>query len=237
MLRVDHLHAGYGPVTIVRDVSFAVAAGEIVGVVAPNGTGKSTLFKAICGLCDTHAGTVRWSPDPSGPAQDILRYPVAKRVRLGIRYVPERSDVFAELTVYDNLRIAMEAIGESWSEAAFESGIGSLFPLLVERRRAAAQTLSGGQRRMLSLAMALVQRPRLLLVDEPFAGLAPAVVGTLAAVLRGIKDTGVALAVIDHNLGAMLALSDRIVLLRLGAVVFDRPRGEVTEADILAAFT
>lgn len=236
MLQVSDLDAGYGPVTIVSSLTLTLRDREIIGVVAPNGTGKSTLFKAICGLCDVYKGTLEWSVDGEAATVDLRTLSVAQRVRAGVRYVPERSEIFAESSVYDNLQIASEAIARPWSVQDFEEGLGRLFPLLVERRSASADSLSGGQRRMLSVAMALVQEPKLLLVDEPFAGLAPAVVTSLIEVFRGIRNMGVSLAVIDHNLPAILSLSDRIVLLRLGRMHFDRPRTEVSESDILEAF-
>ncbi len=128
MLQVNDLDAGYGPVTIVRKLTLTLRDREITGVVAPNGTGKSTLFKAISGLCDVYTGALEWTSEIEGSAVNLRSLSIAQRVRAGVRYVPERSEVFAESSVYDNLRTASEAIGRAWSVHEFEGGLGELFP-------------------------------------------------------------------------------------------------------------
>ena len=179
---------------------------------------------------------MKYSSGAAADAVDLSAWSVAARVRAGIRYVPERSDVFPGMSVEENVELASLAVGRPWTKSMLEQEIGALFPALIERRHAPAETLCGGQRRMLSLSMALVQEPRLLLIDEPFAGLAPMVVDDLTASLRLISRRGIGVAVIDHNITAILALADRIVLLKLGEVVFDRPREAVQESMILEAF-
>lgn len=235
MLTVEGLRAGYGPVEVLHGVSLDVRAGEILGVMAPNGAGKSTLFKALCGLCDVHAGRIAYAD--GAERHDITRWPTSTRVRKGIRYVPEKSEVFPDQAVRENLALARLAIGKPALTDALEQEIAAIFPVLSEKRHALAGTLSGGQKRMLSLAMALVQDPKVLLVDEPFAGLAPGIVASLIASLRAIRDLRIAVAVIDHNLSATLSFSDHILMLRLGKVVLDERGAAVSEERILQVFS
>ena len=235
VLSLRDVTAGYGKVEIVRRVSLDLRPAEIIGLIAPNGAGKSTLLRSIAGFCDVQAGAVTYRTEDDGVA-DLVGWSTSRRVREGIRYVPERADLFGRLSVVENLKIAALAVDRNWSDRILDDEITPLFSVIADRYAERAENLSGGQRRALSLAMALVQRPRVLLVDEPFAGLAPAIVETLSQSLLQIRDRGLAMILIDHNLPTVLRTSDRIIVLRLGDMIMDRPRAEVSEDIVLEAF-
>jgi ABC-type branched-subunit amino acid transport system ATPase component len=208
LLAVRDLVAGYGDHEILRGLSLTVEPGEIVAVIGPNGAGKSTLLKAIAGLLPARRGDVRFSDRDLagvGPAEIIAR---------GLCYVPQEGNVFASLSVWENLTIgaftAPEALARR-AETAFE-----LFPVLRERRRFRAGTLSGGERQMLALAMALMTEPALLLLDEPSAGLAPALQRLTFERVRAINGHGVSVVLVEQTARAALALCHRGYVLTMG---------------------
>jgi branched-chain amino acid transport system ATP-binding protein len=213
LLRVEGLEVGYGPLTVLREVSLGVDGGEIVAVIGANGAGKTTLLKGISGLLPPARGSVRLD------GQDITRVSPHAIVRRGVSQVPEGRQVFAELTVRDNLELGAFAWsrGGAARQAELEH-VFTVFPILRERATQMAGTLSGGQQQMLAVGRALMARPKLLLLDEPSLGLAPLVVRTIFEVIVGLKERGLGILLVEQNARAALAMADRAYVLETGRV-------------------
>lgn len=220
-LQVCALTAGYTPeVDILNGVNLEVGPGEIITVLGPNGAGKSTLMKAIAGLVAARSGNVTlFGADLAGAAAHSM-------VRRGLAYVPQVRNIFARLNVEENLDLGAYARGDRGAIAQDKQRMFGLFPRLKERRRQAAGTLSGGERQMVAMARALMARPRLLMLDEPSAGLSPKMVGVLFAKIREVRDTGVTILMVEQNARAALVISDRGVVLADGR---DRLAGPAQE--------
>lgn len=210
MLTVEGLTAGYGASLVLRGVSLQVAPGEAVALLGRNGSGRSTLAKALMGLVPAR-GEVSWRQQR---LQGLAAHEIA---RLGLGYVPESRDVFGTLTVHQNLLLGLKpGAGEGLLDEAY-----ALFEPLRRRRHTVAAVLSGGEQQMLSLARTLMGQPQLLIVDEPTEGLAPQVVEVVAQVLAERRAGGMALLLIEQRLGRVQALADRVLLLGRGEVVFE----------------
>lgn len=223
ILETTALRAGYTDVNILHDVSISVPAGGIVAVIGPNGAGKSTLLKTVYGLLKPRGGKVLFSPDGAG--QDITGMKPNHITALGMNYVPQLDNVFSNMTVWENLEM-----GAYLRPASFEQQVDkvfSLFPYLQERRRQRAGTLSGGERHMLALARSLMIDPRLLLLDEPSAGLAPAVVDEVFAKIKEINSRGIALVIVEQNARRSLALAHYAYVLDMGRGRFEGPGAEL----------
>src|SRR3954451_10007903 len=204
MLRVEGLKAAYGPVVALDGISFEVPQGAITAVLGANGAGKTSLLRTISGLVRARAGRIEFD------GREIGRESPEAIARLGVAHVPEGRGVIEELTVEENLRLGGRDLNR-----AFE-----LFPVLDERRRRAASTLSGGERQMLVLARALLARPRLLLLDEPSLGLAPRVAAQIVGLLRDLREqTGLTVLLVEQNARSALSVADRGVVLALGRIV------------------
>jgi branched-chain amino acid transport system ATP-binding protein len=208
-LTVEALEAGYEPgLPIVRGASLTVAAGEIVAVLGPNGAGKSTLVKAVAGLVPVRAGRVRLDAD------DITGVPAHRLVHRGLAFVPQTENVFARLTVAENLELAAALTKAHGADrAARLAPVYAMFPDLERQRSLPAGRLSGGQRQMLAVARALIARPRVLMLDEPSAGLSPKLVAQVFAKLAEVRASGVTLVLVEQNVKAALALADRAAVL------------------------
>jgi branched-chain amino acid transport system ATP-binding protein len=204
---VRDLVAGYEPgAPVVRGASLSAERGEIVVVLGPNGAGKSSLIKAVAGLIPIEAGSVRLD------GEELTGVATHELVRRGVGYVPQTENIFPLMSVEDNLRLAGDLL--PYSEATRRiAEVFSLFPDLAERRRIVAGHLSGGQRQMLAIARALIARPRVLLLDEPSAGLSPKLVDAVSARLAAIRATGVAIVLIEQNARVALAIGDRAYVL------------------------
>lgn len=214
MLSVESLTTEYGAVRAVDNVSLEVPAGSVTAVLGANGAGKTTLLRTVSGLVRPRAGTVRLDE------QEITGLAVEEIVRRGLAHVPEGRGVIGELTVEENLRL-----GGVWRrrEATPLSELYDQFPRLGERRRQPASTLSGGERQMLSIARALVARPRALLLDEPSLGLAPMLVAQIMALVRRLADRlSLAVLLVEQNARSALSIANRGVVLNLGRVVADQ---------------
>jgi len=212
VLQVSDLTAGYRDVTVLRELSLTVPEGGFVSVIGPNGAGKSTLLKAVYGLATLRAGTIMLHID--GVARDVTASKPYTLTRLGMNYVPQLANTFSEMSVHENLEIG--AVGGRGNDAERIEKTYGAFPMLRERRRQRAGTLSGGYRQMLALARALVAEPRLLLLDEPSAGLAPRVVDELFAKLAEINAMGIALLMVEQNARRALAASRYAYVLDMG---------------------
>lgn len=220
LLAADNLIAGYGPVDILHGVSLRVEPGEFVTVIGPNGSGKSTLLKAIFGLVTPRSGRVTFD------GQDMAGWPPERRPRRGLGYVPQAANVFAALTVAENLE--MGAFIRKAGAAARMGEMYELFPDLAAQRRRRAGNLSGGQRQMLALARALMLDPKLLLLDEPSAGLSPAIMETVFSRIKRIQEQGVAAVIVEQNAREALSISQRAYVLADGS-----NRLENTAAELL----
>ena len=210
LLEVQGLVSGYGKVTVLHGVTFNVAAGEIVVVLGPNGAGKSTLMKTIAGHLTPTSGTVTLE------GADITGLSAGDAARRGVGYVPQEQNVFRELTVRDNLRVAgLRFAGmQDRLDAVF-----TRFPFLAERANQRAATLSGGERQTLAVSSALVGDPRVLLLDEPSAGLAPLFIKRMVTWVQELADTGMGVAwVVEQNPEMVLAASTRTYLVEGGRV-------------------
>ena len=215
LLEVAGLAAGYGETEILHGVSMRVEAGEIVTIIGPNGCGKSTLMKAIVGLVGVRAGRVSFRGD------DISNRATERIVRSGLAYVPQSDNVFPSLTIRENLEMGAFTRKDDFRGRVDE--MFALFPDLGSRPSLKAGNLSGGQRQMLAIARALMLDPELLLLDEPSAGLSPAMVGTTFERLRGVNGAGVSLLLVEQNARQALAMSDRGYVLAGGENRLDGP--------------
>ena len=216
MLQVHNLTAGYGPLTVLNDVSLTLPPGARLGVFGHNGAGKTTLLRCIVGALRPREGRVEVEGAETGTAT------VAENVRRGIAFVPQGHNVFPNLTVEQNLRIAGLLFDPSFVTQVFD-----LFPVLAERRQQCAGSMSGGEQQMLALGMALMTKPKWLLLDEPTTGLAPVIVRNVMRRLADINARmGVGLIVVEQNVPATLKIVDQTLILRSGRVVF---QGSATE--------
>ena len=221
LLATRDLVAGYVPeVDILNGVSIHVGEGEIVTVIGPNGAGKSTLIKTIFGLLRPRGGTITFDGD------EISLLKPHECTRRGLSYVPQLDNVFPTLTVEENLE--MGALDRSKTQDQMER-MYELFPRLGERRTQAAGTMSGGERQMVAMARALMPDPRVLLLDEPSAGLAPAFVDAIFEKVRDVNRAGVTIVMVEQNARRALAMSNRGYVLDLGQDRFEGPGRELLE--------
>jgi ABC-type branched-subunit amino acid transport system ATPase component len=209
LLEASGLEAGYDDALILHGVSIEASADRIVTIVGPNGAGKSTLLKTVYGLLRPRAGSVRFAGDDvTGERPDRL-------TRRGLSYVPQLDNVFPSLTIAENLQVGSLVLPRAERRAEVDRVL-ELFPVLGGRRRQRAGVLSGGQRKLLALARALVARPKLLLLDEPSAGLSPVAIDDVFEKLLEIRALGIAIVMVEQNARRALALSDTGYVLDMG---------------------
>jgi branched-chain amino acid transport system ATP-binding protein len=213
MLRIHDLTAGYGAAPVLQGVSLHVEKGETVALLGPNGAGKSTLMAAITGTIRNRSGEIALD------GRNLIEAASHDVVSHGVALVPEGRLVFPPFTVEDNLRLGAVRLKGSARER-FDFAYG-LFPRLAERRRQAAGTLSGGEQQMLAIGRALMSAPRLLLLDEPFLGLAPMVVSEIRAALEKLRQTGMTLLMVEQKLDIALSFASRAYVLIKGRVVLE----------------
>jgi len=216
MLEVRGLDIAYGAFEVLHKVDIAVGERRIVGLFGHNGAGKSSLLKGIYGLLPVRAGRVTFD------GHDTTNERPFERAARGIRLMPQEGNVFRSLTVEDNLRLgALRLAGDATVHAARFENVYGTFPILRERRRQRASVLSGGERQMLALSIALMTRPKLLLLDEPSAGLAPFLVQRMFEMIRVIRDRfGMAVLLVEQNVNEALRIVDEACVLEEGRVVF-----------------
>ncbi len=230
MLAVDDLHVHYGRVPAVRGVSFAVERGEIVCLVGPNGAGKSTTLLAVAGAVAPTRGTILLDGRPIGgqPPEAIAR--------AGISLVPEGRHVFTQLSVEENIRLgAQMRTDRAGVEKDFQRMLAE-FPFLGGRLATTGGKLSGGEQQQLVIARALMTSPRLMLLDEPALGLAPLVVETVYRILRGLRDAGLTLLVVEQSTHRALANADRLYVIRSGTIVLHGRSGDLDEKAVEQAY-
>ena len=210
MLEIGDLHVAYGQVEAVRGISLTLMPRQIVSVIGPNGAGKTTLLAAVMGLLPSR-GVLRFE------GEDLRTLDVEARVERGLCLVPEKRELFGELSVLDNLRLG--AYSRRLDTGLLRQRLDAVyqrFPRLAERRGQRASTLSGGERQMLALGRALMSAPRLLMLDEPSLGLAPLIVQEILAIVRALRDDGVAILLVEQNARAALDISDHGYVLETG---------------------
>ncbi|MDP3809601.1 MAG: ABC transporter ATP-binding protein [Hydrogenophaga sp.] len=222
MLEIQDLHAYYGKSHVLHGVQFSVGKGEIVALLGRNGSGRSTTAKAIMGLVDA-TGSVNWQGKP------ILGKKPFEIAHLGIGHVPENRDIFPKLTVHQNLLLGQKGkgIGARWS---FDD-MYAMFPRLKEREHTEAGVLSGGEQQMLTLCRTLMGDPDLIIIDEPTEGLAPKIVELVAEYLQKLKSRGVSVLLIEQKLTIALSISDRVLVMGHGSIVF-QGTPETLRADV-----
>ena len=229
MLEVRGLEASYGRIQALRGIDLDIKAGELVALVGANGAGKSTLLRALSGV-QPASGNVFFEH------QNINAARPERRVSLGIVQVPEGRQVFGPLSVQDNLSLGAYRRGRAQSAQSLERVYG-LFPVLAERRRQAAGTLSGGEQQMLAIGRALMAQPRLLLLDEPSMGLAPRLVAEIFACVRRLRAADTALLLVEQNARAALAIADRGYVMETGRIVLAATGAELlADAGVRAAY-
>ena len=222
LLEIDALEAGYDDALVLRGVSLTADAHEIVAVIGPNGAGKSTLLKAVYGLVTLRGGAVRLSGD------DVTGMRADRLTRRGLNFVPQTENVFPSLTLAENVHVSALVLPKAERGPAV-ARVRDLFPILTERSGQRAGTLSGGQRKLVALARALVTQPRLLLLDEPSAGLSPVAMDAVFEKLVEINALGIAIVMVEQNARRALGLAHRGYVLDAGRNAIDG-RG----ADLLA---
>ncbi|ANH67475.1 ABC transporter ATP-binding protein [Mitsuaria sp. 7] len=211
-LDIDDLHAYYGKSHVLHGVRFSVAPGEIVALLGRNGSGRSTTAKAIMGMVDARGGLCWQGRSLVGLAPHEIAH-------LGIAYVPESRDIFPRLTVHQNLMLGQKSATRPgrWT---FDDMYG-MFPRLKERQHVEAGVLSGGEQQMLTLCRALMGDPALIIIDEPTEGLAPKIVELVGQYLRTLKSRGIAVLLIEQKLTIALDISDRVLVMGHGSIVFE----------------
>lgn len=223
MLEIRSVTTGYGSAQALWDVSLQVEEGEIVTIIGPNGAGKSTLVNVIAGILPL------WSGEVVLDGQTVSSLRSHQVCSAGIAVVPEGRQVFPDMTVADNLDIgAYHRAARRYRDESYEQ-VGEIFPILRERSRQLAGSLSGGEQQMLAIGRALMARPRVLLLDEPSLGLAPVIVEAIFDVLRQINQEGTSVLVVEQNVVEALRLASRGYVLEQGAVVKEAPSAELLE--------
>ena len=227
MLDLRGVSAGYGDFTALWDVSLRVDAGEAVAVVGPNGAGKTTLMRVISGLVPVRAGTLTFD---GAPLSGVRAHDVVAR---GISHVPEGRRIFPRLSVAENLKMGAFLPSARKRHAETLERVYALFPVLAERQRQRAGTLSGGEQQMLAIGRALMSRPRIILLDEPSMGLAPVMALRLFDLIRRVREEGYTILVVEQNVRQVLKLVDRAYLLEVGRIKMEGRAADLAEQDFV----
>jgi branched-chain amino acid transport system ATP-binding protein len=226
MLELRSVDAGYGSFQALFGVSLQVKAGEAVGVIGPNGAGKTTLMRVISGLIRVTSGSIVME------GTDVLATPPHRIVSLGIAHVPEHRRLFPRLSVEDNLKMGAYMPAARGKFAARLEFVFDLFPRMKERRHQMAGTMSGGEQQMCAIGRALMSNPKLLLLDEPSAGLAPVVVQQVFELVKRIRASGLTVLIVEQNVQQVLRIVDRAYLLEAGLI-----RASGTSAEVMGTDT
>lgn len=230
MLEIDGISAGYGDVQVLWDVSMRVEEGELVSLVGNNGAGKTTTLRTIVGWLTPRSGDIRFR------GESLLDRDVQERSELGITIAPEDSGVFPDMTVIDNLRLGAYGVDKDERRERLER-VYDLFPRLEERTQQYADTLSGGERRMLNIGSALMSDPDVLLVDEPSLGLAPMLASDIIDEINRINDQGTTILLVEQSVNQALEISDRAYVIENGRIATGGDADEIMESeDIRAAY-
>jgi len=225
LLEVEGIESGYGKKTVLQGVTLRVHEGEVVTMLGHNGAGKSTTLKTILGLLPARAGQVRFAGQPWANGNPV------ENVRRGMALVPQGRGVFPDLTVIENLMLGAYTQRDAQTNATRLREVIELFPMLDERRAQRAGTLSGGQQQMVAVGMALMPRPRLMMMDEPSIGLAPVLVQRVLETARQINHRfGTAIILVEQNIKTALGVADRAYVMKSGRVVLEKAAAELLAA-------
>ena len=226
LLELDGVNTYYGQIHILQDVNLVVGEGELVCLLGGNASGKSTTLKTILGIVAPRNGAVRFA------GEEITRRATAHRIARGLAIVPENRRVFAPMTVLENLEMGAYLRPKADLKDEFER-VYTLFPLLYERRKQLAGTMSGGEQQMLAMGRALMSKPKLLLMDEPSMGLAPILVERSFEIIEQVHQAGVAMLVVEQNANVSLSIADRGYVLSTGRIVLEGKASELLENEDL----
>ena len=224
MLELEDVRSGYGKLEILQSASLRVPDGAIIGIIGPNGAGKSTLLKTAFGYLPPFAGRIALD------GREIAGRRPDEIMRLGVGYLAQAGGLFAEMTVHDNLVLGGYTVSRADKRRALDA-VYARFPLFRDRGRQLAGALSGGEQRLLAIARALIVRPRLLLLDEPSAALAPRFIDLIYATLVALNRDGLAMLIVEQNVEAILAVAHRVFVLDLGRNAFDGTPAELRASD------
>jgi branched-chain amino acid transport system ATP-binding protein len=228
-LEAHNVTAGYGPITVLRDVSMQVAAGEILGVLGRNGMGKSTLIRCLCGLIRPDAGRIVFD------GRDITGIAPHERARLGMTTVVQGRGMFAKLTVRESLEMGRIASGRARRSRVDE--VLDYFPRLKERLNQSAGTLSGGEQQMLAIGRGLMTDPTLMLLDEPSDGIMPVLVNQIADILVAInRNERTTLVIVEQNVPMLFRMTDRFIILEKGQIVAAGTRAQIAASEVMKEY-
>ena len=231
MLKVENLVVKYSGITAVDGISFEVGQGETVAMIGANGAGKSTTLKAVSALLKLANGHI-WFED-----REITKAQPNKIVEMGLVHVPEGRQIFTKLSVEDNLRMGAYTMKDAAREKRNRDWVMELFPILKERARQAAGTLSGGEQQMLAIARGLMSSPKMLLLDEPSMGLSPIMTQQVFSVLKQLKADGITIFLIEQNAYDALEISDRAYIMETGRITLEGPSSElITDERVKSAY-
>jgi branched-chain amino acid transport system ATP-binding protein len=227
VLEFEHVSVGYGELTVVHDVSFRVAEGEVVSLVGSNGAGKSTILRTISGLLRPVQGEVRLRGEP------IHRTATYDIVKKRVAMVPEGRQLFGRLSVWDNLLLGAYSLRSQHEIDESLEMVLSLFPILKDRRDQRSETLSGGEQQQLAIARGLMSRPSLLMLDEPSLGIMPKLVAQIFETIHDIRKKGITVLLVEQNVFEALEVSDRAYVLQSGSIVLEGPGRELISSDLV----
>ena len=220
MLNVNNLNAYYGESHVLKDVSIAVNQGEVVVMLGPNGHGKSTLLKSICGLVEKKQGQITYQ------GSDIHGMVTEKLVDLGVIYISENRELFPYMTVLENLKLGAYTKNARAYEKKNLERVFALFPRLVERKKQLASTMSGGEARMLAVARGLMSNPDFLCIDEPSLGLQPSLRHEIFSTIKQINEQGKTVLLVEQNIPQIAELADRVYVMEEGQITFSGSKDE-----------
>lgn len=223
MLKIEDMHVYYGAIHAVKGVSFEVDDGEIVALIGANGAGKSTILKTVSGLMHPRGGSIMFK------GKDISRTEAHKLVRQGLSHVPEGRRIFLQMSVLENLEMGaftQKEVSKEQLEKVFE-----LFPRLKERRKQIAGTLSGGEQQMLAMSRALMNKPSLMMLDEPSMGLAPILVDQIFDIITQLHKDGTTILLVEQNASKALEIADRAYVLETGKITLSGTGKELADSD------
>jgi branched-chain amino acid transport system ATP-binding protein len=225
MLKIESIHAGYGPLEVLCGVSLEVAQGEIVTMIGSNGAGKTTTLMCVSGIIPVRTGRILFE------GREIQRVPADQLVRRGLAQVPEGRKIFPRLTVLENLEMGAFVRNDKPGFETDKEKVFALFPILKERQSQLGGTLSGGEQQMLAIGRALMSRPRMLLMDEPSMGIAPILVLRIFDAVRELNQQGMTVLLVEQNARQALKLAHRGYVLENGRIVMTAPAAQLAESD------
>ncbi|WP_413907532.1 ABC transporter ATP-binding protein [Desulfobacula sp.] len=227
MLSIENLNAYYGQAHVLKDVSIKVNKGQVVVMLGPNGHGKSTLLKSLCGMVDSKKGRISYKD------QDIIRLPSEKIVNLGITYIAENRELFPYMSVMENLKLGAYSKNARKHEKENLERVFTLFPRLAQRKKQYASTMSGGEAKMLAIARGLMSNADFLAIDEPSLGLQPNLRTEVARIIREINNQGKTILVVEQNIPQITDLADKLYVLEEGRITFEGSKDDALSNDRL----